>query len=428
MQLTVATNFTDDLVDGLRGLPVVELYGKLRQDAVGGGRASYQLAAVSRRRLAAHVARARAAGIGFNYLLNAACLGNREITRAGQREIEALLGWVREIGVESVTVGSPLLLRLVKTRFPQLKVRVSVFAGVDRVRKAQMWAELGADCIVLDSLLVNREFESLRQIRRHVACELELLVNNSCLQGCALSPSHMNALAHASQARQGNGGFLIDWDFLKCTQLKLEEPLNHLRADWIRPEDLHVYEELGYHRFKLVERDLPTAVMLKRVRAYAARRYDGNLLDLVQPYAFHDVPPDHRYYRRGLAWLAWVLRFAFRPGLVNPLRLAPLQRLAELRGMVRPVAGPPLVTVDNRALDGFIERFRQAGCRDTDCGACGWCRRFAEKAVSVDAGARQRALELYRAIFASLDGGDLWRWGRPTAACGGGCAACKGAA
>jgi len=52
------------------------------------------------------------------------------------------------------------------------------------------------------------------------------------------------------------------------------------------PEDLSLYEEMGYDRFKVVERDLPTPVMVSRVRAYAERRYDGNLLDLVQPYAF----------------------------------------------------------------------------------------------------------------------------------------------
>ena len=72
------------------------------------------------------------------------------------------VGWLCGIGVETVTVSSPFLLRIVKTRYPGLKVRISVFAGVDRVRKAQMWEEMGADGIVLDSLLVNREFVDAR--------------------------------------------------------------------------------------------------------------------------------------------------------------------------------------------------------------------------------------------------------------------------
>ena len=41
MRLSVATNFDPALVDALRGYPVVELFGKLREDAVGGGVRAY---------------------------------------------------------------------------------------------------------------------------------------------------------------------------------------------------------------------------------------------------------------------------------------------------------------------------------------------------------------------------------------------------
>ncbi|HEY7528213.1 MAG TPA: U32 family peptidase, partial [Candidatus Deferrimicrobiaceae bacterium] len=208
MRLSLATNFDPRLIEEVRETPVVELFGKLREDAVGGGRAPYQLAPVTRREIERHVRQAREAGIGFNYLLNASCIGNAEITRAGQRGIEELAGWLCDIGVGSVTVASPILLRLLKTRFPRLKVRISVFGGVDRVRKAQMWEEMGADCIVLDSILVNRELGTLAAIRKGISCDLELLVNNNCLSACAMSPSHMNALSHAGQRGHGNDGFL----------------------------------------------------------------------------------------------------------------------------------------------------------------------------------------------------------------------------
>ncbi len=406
MRLSVATNFDPALVEAVREYPVVELFGKLREDAVGGGRAPYQLARISRRRLADHVRHARRAGIEFNYLLNASCLGNREMTRAGQREIEDLAGWLCEIGVASVTVSSPYLLALVKTRFPRLKVRISVFGGVDRVRKAQMWEEMGADCIVLDSILVNRELATLERIRKSVRCDLELLVNNNCLSGCALSPMHMNALSHAGQNWHGNRGFLIDWCFLRCTEMKLRDPVNYIRSEWIRPEDLHVYEDLGYDLFKIAERDIPTPLMLTRVKAYAGRRFDGNLLDLVQPYAFRGVTGSDRYYRRGLGW---ILRFFLRPGLVNPLRMLLLKRLADLRGMTGPVAGDAPVYVDNRALDGFLARFREHGCRDADCGDCRWCHEFAGKAVRIDEAHRAQVLAAYDEVFRALHDGSMWK-------------------
>ncbi len=407
VRLSVATNFESELIEGIKDYPVLELYGKLREDAIGGGRAPYQLAPVTRKRLVEHVTEAHRSGIEFNYLLNASCLGNREITRSGQRAIEKLLDWVCGIGVDSVTIATPYLLTLVKTRYPQLKVRISLFAGVDRIRKAQMWEDLGADCIVLDSILVNREFKALEKVRKHVRCDLELLVNNNCLMGCALSPSHMNTIAHTAQTRHENKGFFIDWCFLKCTEMKLRDPVNYIRSEWIRPEDLHIYEELGYDRFKIVERDIPTEVLVMRVKAYADRRFDGNLLDLVQPYGFKGVKNDDRYYKRGLRWL---LRYMIRPGLVNPAKMVLLKRLADLRCMTQPVEGKAPVSIDNRALDGFIERFRETGCRDVNCRECGWCKKFAEAAVRFDSSRQTKALDAYDDLFRAMDDGGMWRY------------------
>ncbi|MEW6072848.1 MAG: hypothetical protein AB1726_09695 [Planctomycetota bacterium] len=138
MRFSLATNFDDALVEQVRPYPVRELFGKLSRDAAGGGRASYQIVGIGRRRVRQHVELARRNGIGFNYLLNAACLDNIEFTRKGQKAIRALLDWIGEIGCESVTVGSPFLLRIVKERAPSLRTRVSVFAAVDHVRKAKM--------------------------------------------------------------------------------------------------------------------------------------------------------------------------------------------------------------------------------------------------------------------------------------------------
>jgi len=407
MRLSVATNFDPELVEQCRDYPVTELFGKLRTDAIGGGRAPYQLGQVSRRQLAAHVRHVRDAGIAFNYLLNASCMGNREITRKGQKAINALLDWIDDIGVTAVTVASPFMLQMVKARHPRLKVRISVFGGVDRVRKAQMWEELGADCIVLDSILVNRELETLKEIRKAVRCDLELMANNNCLTGCAMSPMHMNALAHTGQSWHENRGFFIDWCFLKCTEMKLRDPVHYLRSEWIRPEDLHIYEALGYDLFKLAERDIPTSMMMTRVKAYAGRRYDGNLLDLIQAYGFKGVKEDHTYYRRGLGWL---MRYILRPGLANPLRMLPLKRLAELRGMTRPIDGTPPVIIDNRALDGFMERFQKASCVGVDCEDCRWCHEFAERAVTIDDANRGAALAAYEELFASLHSGSMWRY------------------
>jgi hypothetical protein len=69
----------------------------------------------------------------------------------------------------------------------------------------------------------------------------------------------------------------------------------------------------------------------------------------------------------------------------------------------------PLVHIDNEALDGFMERFLEKGCRDEDCGECRWCHEFAGKSVRMDEERRARALAAFDDIFRSLHDGSMWR-------------------
>lgn len=406
MDLSVATNFEPDLIEALKGLPVTELFGKLPSDAVGGGRASYMLAPTRWSQLEAHVRQAAAAGIGFNYLLNPACMGNREFTRPGQRDIRRLLDRISEIGVGAVTVAIPFLLELIKKGYPHLRVKVGVYAKIDNVPKAKFWEELGADEIHLESLAVNRDFPLLAEIRRAVRCGLRLIANANCLQFCPLAAYHMVGLSHASRRGESTRGFMIDYCILRCSELKLREPVNYLRSEWIRPEDVPLYEELGYDRFKILERNAPTPALARRARAYAERRYDGNLLDLIQPFGYREAQPG--LTERGLYRS---LRFFFRPRLVNPLRFDHVRQLARLRSMLDPLMGEPPVWIENSQLDGFIERFRQNdGCRTTACDRCRHCHEFAARAVRIDPGHQKEALALYDQIFEDLLTGRMWRY------------------
>lgn len=390
MRLSVATNFDDELLRKVEGYPVVEVFGKLPRDFVGGGRASYMLAPLSRRRLAHHVADARKRGIRFNYLLNAACLGNQEFQRKGQRRIERLLGWLGEIGVEAVTVSIPLLLEWIKRRYPHFFVRIGVFARVATPQQARFWEEMGADGITLDPLLVNRDFELLHKIREVVRCDLQLIPNSDCLLYCPLAPYHMVCLSHASQG--GYSPFMVDYCFLKCTATRLQEPVNYVRAVWIRPEDIHRYDSVGYHDFKILERNAPTEVMVERVRAYATGQFQGNLLDLIQPYAYRS--PGGTHLHRGLFWS---LCYGFNPIRVSLKQAMRIRRLAATMGVLRPRKGPAGVVLDNQRLDGFLDRLL-SDCTRRDCAECRYCHRWAEQAVTIDPAYRRDCLALLNTV------------------------------
>jgi len=406
VRFSVATNFDDDLPALASRYGAREIFGKLPRDFVGGGRAGYMLAPASRRRLEDHVRKTKEAGLSFNYLLNSACLGNREFTRAGQRAIRGLLDWLSELRVDWVTVSIPYLLDLIKSRYPHLKVKVGVFAGVDTPTKARFFADLGADCITLQPLVCNRDFPRLKAIREAVTSDLQLIANHGCLLECPMTPYHNVGLSHASQER--SGGIFVDYCLLRCLSMKLRDPVNYIKSPWIRPEDLRHYVEIGYSSFKILERGAPTATLLLRTRAYFDRWFDGNLMDLVQCYGFPDRPgptqPKHPRF--------WELREFLKPWKLNPIRLLPLRDLAKLQGWIYEREQGTSLYVDNRALDGFIEKFLKEPCTNADCDGCRHCHDYAARALYLDPDCQARSLELADRLLADMSSGRMWGGGR----------------
>jgi collagenase-like PrtC family protease len=331
-------------------------------------------------------------------------MDNREYTRQGQADLERLLGLVEECGATAVTVSLPFLMSIIKKRHPGLKVRIGVYARVDSVAKAKFWEELGADCITLESISVNRDFALLKAIRNAVQLELQLIANSNCLMFCPLSGQHMVNLSHASQKGHASHGFMIDFCALRCSAEKLTDPSNYLRSEFIRPEDLDSYLKMGFTSFKILERGAPTDVMAQRVRAYSEGSFDGNLLELIQPYGYKDKSGV------GTGWSGnlWkFLKYFFRPGIVKTTELLKLKKLAEKRGLISAMEWDP-VYIDNKELDGFLPGMKEIDCRTTDCMVCGYCSAWTEKAVKMDKNFQSEMLLLYSDAFGSLYSGKLW--------------------
>lgn len=411
VRFSVACNFDPELFDALDGQPVYEVYGKLTRDFFGGGRPSFYLPQVDRAGLEKTVRDAHARGLEFNYLLNSSSMNNVEFTTKGQRELRALLDWVSEAGVDSVTVSNLFFLRLIKKRYPELKVRVSAHRETDNARKARFWEDNGADCIVISETTIHRELAVLQAMREAVKVDLSLIVNNWCRQDCAIASNHAVLLSNAS--REGAQNFPLDYCSVYCNAWRLEEPVNYVRANWIRPEDLEHYVALGYTNFKIVERNTPTALLALRVRAYAQRRYDGNLLDLVQNYAY---PRSVMKKRDEAAFsLKRMAKYFLKPSEVNLLRFTDIVRWGQSLSMLYPREGDNPVYVDNRALDGFMDRFREGfSCEDKDCEACRYCHRVAEKAVSFDPAWRREMTAEFDHLLDTLHDGSLWESYRKT--------------
>jgi hypothetical protein len=211
-----------------------------------------------------------------------------------------------------------------------------------------------------------------------------------------LQTYHQNGFAHASD---NSGKIFIDYCLLRCSRLRMTDPSQFIKSAWIRPEDLAAYEAMGYTTFKLLERGIPSEELLRRVKAYSERRFDGNLAELLFSYGFKEPVKKESY---------WTLRHFWKPRQLSPLRLKPLLELARLQGMLSPVPECPVRIDALKIPEHFLDGFRDRDCASMDCQSCVYCEQIAAQAVTVSPEYRMAVLEKYAQVDAAMATGGLW--------------------
>jgi len=365
MKLLVPTNWNPDLILPLSKLEAdVQIYGVLPTSMIGSGGTGPDNIRMMANQVEEYIEQAHLAGLKFDYLLNAPSMGNMEWDEKTHRELLIHLNWIASIGADSVTVTIPYLVELIKRQFPQLEVRVSTIAHVNSVARAKLFESLGADSITLD-INVNRSFGALKAIRNTVSCELTVLMNNLCLYQCPYEYYHHDGLGHASQNYNPLRGSYVDYCVLRCTLDRLRDVSQVIKCRWVRPEDIHIYEDIGIDMFKISSRAMPTEKILRAAKAYASRHYQGNLYDILNV-----VPPKAGFASSAL------------PGEQG-----------------NGIGSPPRYYIDNQALEGFMDFFRKQDC-SSGCDHCGYCQRIADKAIRFD---RDEVDEYVAALNETLD-------------------------
>ena len=349
MKLLVPTNWDPDLILPLSRLDAeVQIYGVLPTSMIGsGGRGADNIHMVENQ-AEEYIEHAHSAGLKFDYILNAPSMGNMEWDENTHRELLEQIRWISSIGVDSVTVSIPYLIELIKRQFPQLEVRVSTIAHVSSVARAKLFESLGADSITLD-MNVNRDFTLLKAIRSSVNCEVTVLLNNLCLYQCPYEYYHHDTLGHASQSYNPLNGYYEDYCVLRCTLDRLWDISQAIKCRWVRPEDIHVYEDIGIDMFKTSGRSMPTERILNSAKAYASHRYQGNLYDILNV-----ITPEVGFGNSDL------------PGVRNDV-----------------IESPPKLYIDNQALEGFIDFFKKQNCL-SGCSNCNYCQRIADEVIQFD--------------------------------------------
>jgi len=365
-ELIVASSWDNSLIDGFAEFPQVKwIFCKLDADIIGGGRTSPSLPKITHKQAKEHIQFAQSKGIKCNYLYNASCLGNQEFDGKAHKQIIQELDWtVHELQVEGITVSNNYLFRLLRRRYPKLKVGLGVFSKIWNLELFKYYEDCGAAWItVLNSFY--RDLPFMEKLRKKIKCDLHIMVNLPDLPWCPHQLYHANNLGHKSQSSNKTNKSWEDYCAWDCIKTKIEDPKLLLKSDYVRPEDLTVYKQMGYKHFKIVGRTKSTEWILAAVKAYHDEKYKGNLLDIVplgiladKQGACNDASKNFtKYFRKNYDKdKNWMKLYTGRYQ-----------------------DGVPFI--DNQELDGFLKKQAPGLCNATECNDCGKCDKIFKKAI-----------------------------------------------
>jgi collagenase-like PrtC family protease len=286
IEITSATVWDDKQVErwallGNSTRKVTAVFGCRQQQIIGHGRAPDDVPVVTDEEIVRHSAAARSVGVEFLYLLNGRCDHLQVEAPKVRDQLIADIDWIVQcVRASTVVVADRRVAHLVRSRYSRetLGIRVSTIAAVMKPEDLEPWLPLDIDGVVLHHDAA-RDFDLLRHFAATLKAEapethLELLLNESCLHGCASRDAHYARLARASL------GYIEGFQ-QNCNLPKFQDPSLVLSANWIRPEDVTFYRGLGIRRFKVAGREMSGTWLDRAIRAYVAGAYHANLVDLL---------------------------------------------------------------------------------------------------------------------------------------------------
>jgi collagenase-like PrtC family protease len=298
--------------------------------------------------VAQHLTEAKRVGLGTTLLLNPLCSGNLEFTTEGAQAILQICNWINEYEVDWITVANPWFVAVFKEFCPSVKVRISSHYNCDNLGKFHLFLEdLGVDQVIV-SQFANKDFNLLREVTKRWGGErLEIMCTVACITGCAYRNWHNPATGHTAQH-----DLPYECNHPCHTDISLDANVA-VSSFFVRPQDLHFYQEIGINSFKIGERFAAPELNVDCIRYFRGNGPKSALSQLLWP-----------------------------------------------KGTV--------VDVDPDELDGFYEIFASGQCdgKKVACHDCGHCGHYAEKAVKFDK-SRAHLVELEKKVsshHAAFDG------------------------
>lgn len=296
----LGVNFDFDLLDNIietnkkfENNKVIELYGSIQKDATLAARPDFRLPDISYGELEKYVKKALKANIKFNYTLNSILPYGSKVELVKHKEkIKDVINRLEDIGVYRITIANPIMLEIIRNDIgSDIEIEMSTITHIDTITQMKYYHDKYNVNKFCSNLNKNRDFRFLKSAAEYCnknGIIYELMVNEFCGVGGENYATHCVYrdscyMCHATNVTYEDTTLLNDYPMRLCTNSRNENPANWLKLKWIRPEDLHYYNDIGLHHFKITGRTGSTDYILKVLNAYMSQNFDGNLIELWKP-------------------------------------------------------------------------------------------------------------------------------------------------
>jgi collagenase-like PrtC family protease len=400
MRISLACNWKLDLLNLIENdlkvrKNIYDLYGTHDMGFTGSGRPFFLMAKRGKSEIETFIDRVHDLNLKFTWLWNGQCLGYYKFNSKEQIKARKELDWLDEMNVDFLTVSDPYLAEFAKLYNPNLKLKVSVIAEVNSLTRALEWAKIiGSEGVLTLSIMLNRNFPLLKEIKEKIDCDIELLTNDCCLNECPYRFFHYTECSHASQTHDHLEGYYNDWATIACQNQKCFNPEQVLMCKWIQPSDLDKYVELGIDYFKISGRRYSTKWIFNALKAYSEKESNRNLGEIFNAYSFVSDP----------------LILAGNQFSEFSARQEKMGTEADNQSIMLSVPDFDAL-LNGNLLDTFIKNFPHEGTRCAEnCGVtCFYCNTFTEKAYSQpEGGITENYKKFMSYLFDYLNTGDMF--------------------
>ena len=236
----------------------------------------------SQKKLEEDLSSLKNSGIKLDLLFNANCYGKYSLSKYLVNLVCSTVDYLhKKVGLDVITTTSLTIAKAVKDNFNDVEVRASVNMRLGTVKSLGYLKDL------FDSFYLqreyNRDFEKIREIKGWCDSHnkrLYMLANSGCLNFCSAQIFHDNLIAHETEINETvnvrRESPSLCWDYYKDR----DNWVAFLQNSWVRPEDIKHYENY-FTMVKLATRMHSNP--RKVIQAYAEGKFNGNLLDLLEP-------------------------------------------------------------------------------------------------------------------------------------------------